>query len=271
VTLMKEKLYKILENGMSCHGGDLVWDLPNGKPGKWHEISGDIVICENGIHLTNRPSAWFTWNCEIYEAEYEGEIRWDRNSYKCVVGKARLLKKIEPPQWWTLTHQFVERDIPSVNWLKPDLKPRKEWKLFKGTTWDVARNAASNVAWDAARNAARNVAWDAARNVAWDAARNVAWDAARNAVGDAARNAASNAAGDATWDVVGNAVGNAVGDAPWDAVGDASLMVYRIITEDLKIDKKYVKHINKRWEVWEKGYALLCDVNGVLYVYAKED
>ena len=26
-----------------------------------------------------------------------------------------------------------------------------------------------------------------------------------------------------------------------------------------------------RWRVWQKGYALLCDINGVLYVYAAEN
>jgi hypothetical protein len=86
------------------------------------------------------------------------------------------------------------------------------------------------ITWDAARAAARAAAWDAAgdaRAAAWDAA----WGAARAAA----------------W--------------------DAALMARYVICTDLKIDPKHIKHVNDRWEVWKRGYALLCDINGVLYVY----
>jgi hypothetical protein len=248
------KLYKILEGNKSCHGGDLEWSLPDGKPGNWHEITGDLSMCSKGIHLTDKPARWFKWNCSIYEAEYEGEILWDKNESKCCVRKARLLKRVEPPKWWMRTHQFVERDIPSVLWLKPDLKPRKEWKLFKAQTWAAARAAA--------RAAAGAAAWDAA----WDAA----WAAARAAAGAAAGAAPQDAAWDAARDAAGAAAGSAAGAAAWDAAWDARLMSYINVCEGLKIDKKHIDHINARWEVWQKGYALLCDVKGVLYVYCKE-
>jgi hypothetical protein len=81
--------------------------------------------------------------------------------------------------------------------------------------------------WAAAGAAARAAAWDAARAAAGD----VAWDAARAA----ARAAACKAQ-------------------------------YAVCT-GLKIDPKHIKHIEDRWEVWKRGYGLLCDVNGVLYVY----
>lgn len=185
------KLYKILENGKSCHGGSLEWSLPNGHPSDWQEIKGNLSMCSNGIHLTDKPSKWFRWNCSIFEAEYKGEILWDKNESKCCVRKARLLKLINPPTWWISTHEFVERDIPSIQWLKPDFKPKKEWKLFKAQ------------------------------------------------------------AGAAAW--------------------DAQLMARIKVCEDLKLDKKYIDHANARWEVWQKGYALYCDVNDVLYVYQKEE
>jgi hypothetical protein len=86
----------------------------------------------------------------------------------------------------------------------------------------------------------------AARNAAWAAARAAAWDAA--------------------WD----AAGNAARDAAWDAARDAQLKAMSIICTGLKIDPKHIKHINDRWEVWKRGYALLCDVDGVFYVYGKE-
>jgi hypothetical protein len=43
-----------------------------------------------------------------------------------------------------------------------------------------------------------------------------------------------------------------------------------LMTSDLKFkDKaKHLKHVLARWEVWQKGYGLFCDVDGVLYMYA---
>ena len=109
---------------------------------------------------------------------------------------------------------FIGKEIPSVPFFKPDGKPKKEWRIFYGESWDAAM--------DAARDAAR----------------------------DAASGAARDAASDAAW--------------------DAALFSEYIITADLKFkDKeKHLKHVKARWEVWQKGYGLICDVDGVLYVYA---
>ena len=89
--------------------------------------------------------------------------------------------------------------------------------------------------WAAARAAALAAAWDAALDAARDAALDVAWGAAR------------------------------------DVALDAALCSYYILTSDLKVkDKeKHLKHVKARWEVWQKGYGLLCDFKGVLYVYCK--
>jgi hypothetical protein len=77
-----------------------------------------------------------------------------------------------------------------------------------------------------------------------------------------------------TWDAAWAAAGDAAGGAAWDAARaardaarDAALMARYVICADLKIDSKHIKHVNDRWEVWKRGYALLCDINGVLYVY----
>jgi hypothetical protein len=76
--------------------------------------------------------------------------------------------------------------------------------------------------------------------------------AARDAAGAAAQAAAADAAGDATWDVA----------------GDAEVLSQCIIVAD-RLDLKHMKHARARWDVWQRGYGLLCDVNGVLYVYKK--
>jgi len=114
-------------------------------------------------------------------------------------------------------------------------------------------------AWAAARDAARDAAWAAARAAAWAAA----WDAARAA----ARAAAWDAARDAAWD----AVRDAARDAAWDAAGAAEL--YVLVKLAPSIEPKHLAHAEARTEVWRRGYALRCDVNGKLCVYGvkKED
>jgi hypothetical protein len=50
-------------------------------------------------------------------------------------------------------------------------------------------------------------------------------------------------------------------DAAWAAAG--------IICGDL-IAATHKRHFAARRDVWRKGYCLLCDVDGVLYVYARK-
>jgi hypothetical protein len=64
------------------------------------------------------------------------------------------------------------------------------------------------------------------------------------------------------------AAGAAARDAAGAAARDAGLKAQSIICTGLKIEPKHIKHINERWDVWKRGYALLCDVNGKLFVYA---
>ncbi|MBK9272828.1 MAG: hypothetical protein IPM48_14680 [Saprospiraceae bacterium] len=65
-----DKLYKILVDGRSCHGGDLKWSLPTKKgnkwiPGEWHEVKGDLKICERGLHLTKKPLCGTGWDAKL--------------------------------------------------------------------------------------------------------------------------------------------------------------------------------------------------------------
>jgi hypothetical protein len=83
--------------------------------------------------------------------------------------------------------------------------------------------------------------------------------AARAAAWDAARDAARAAAWDAAW------------AAAWDAARAAALVVStEHVCAGLPLEDRHREHARARWRVWEKGYALLGDVDGVLYVYAKE-
>ena len=250
-------LYKVLIDGKSCHGGNLEWSLsalqPDGSylPGNWHEVEGEISVCNNGLHLTTNPwGVWMKWTATVYEAEGDGDS--DTSEDKTAFRRARLLRPAPVPDWWTAAHEFVS-NLSEINWLKPDGNPDPSWRLFTASTWAAARNAAWNAAGDAARNAAGNAAGAAAGNAAGDAARNAAGNAARNAAGDAARDAA----------------GAAARDAAGDAARDARLYITtQIIARDLDIAPEHRAHVEARWNAWRKGSAVLCDVDGVLYVYA---
>jgi hypothetical protein len=61
---------------------------------------------------------------------------------------------------------------------------------------------------------------------------------------------------------------DAARDAARNAAGDAALLSRCIVVAD-KLDPKFMKHARARWAVWKSGYGLVCDVNGVLYVYRK--
>ena len=201
-----DKLYKVLVDGKSCHGGSMEWSLPKkvkGKwvAGKWQEHKGDIKICDSGLHLTKERFDWYKWGCTVYEAEAKNIVEWEGN--KCVAKSVRLIKEVPHPKWWTDCEGWVAT-LKDIAWLKPDGKPNKEWELFE------------------TRAAARDAAWDAD------------------------------------------------GDAAWDAAWDAALYAQVIfICDGLKLQDSHKVHIKKRMEVWQKGYGLYCEINGVLYCYKK--
>ena len=170
---------------------------------------------------------------------------------------------------------FIFKEIPEVPFFKPDGKPKEEWKMFYARTWNIARGAAwfaaeveghgeaYNAAWNAARDASRG----AARGAAWGKARDAAWSAAWDAAQKVAWRRAGDAALDASWDAAQKVAWRRAGDA----ARDADLYTYYILTSDLKVKdlEKHLNHVKARWEVWQKGYGLLYDVDGVLYVYSK--
>jgi hypothetical protein len=156
-------------------------------------------------------------------------------------------------QWFFDAMDFVAT-IEDTPWFGVKRKPLKTWRVFD------SRAAARDAAWAAAGAAARDAAWAAAQDAAGDAARDAARDAAVDAAWAAARAAAGASAGDAARD----AAWAAAGDAAW----AAALLARCLVVAD-KLDKKYMDHAVARWNVWKYGYGLLCDIDGVLYVYRK--
>ena len=278
-------------------------------PGGWHKMQGLLSMCGRGLHLTTKPERWWKPGCAFYAAEGRGKIQEDAS--KILFRSARLLSLAKKPARLEKTEGLILDipQTPFFRPDRKPLKHWKlfegnswyaawdaAWDAARNSAWDAARNSAWDAAWDAARNsagdAARNSARDAARDAAWDAYRNSAWDAAWDASRNAARNAARNSAWDAAWDASRNSAWNSAWNAAWDAsrnsawnsAWDASRNSARdsardaylyVVTEGIcsgiKLPRKHLSHARARWQVWQKGYALLCDVNGVLYVYAKRE
>ena len=166
-------------------------------------------------------------------------------------------------KYWELVEEFLEEIRTADYWLKPDGQPLKEWELFEADTLQEARNAAEKAVevgdWNAKWNAKWSAAFDATENATDDAARTAALDAAEDAADDAARSAAFDAADGAAFDA-------AISDG---ATSDVALFACMLVCYDLDVDFKHKEYCNRIMEVWRKGYCLLCDVDGVLYVYAK--
>ena len=100
-----QTIYKVTgPNGESCHGGSMGWALPtqhddgSWTPGEWMSVTGDLILCQNALHLTDQPAAWYQEGTVCWRAEYRGEtvgeLTGDSES-KIGVREARLLAPVE--------------------------------------------------------------------------------------------------------------------------------------------------------------------------------
>ena len=177
---MTDTLYKVLgTNGSAYHGGTLAWPLPNGKPGRWVKVEGELVPCRNGLHLCtiDQLLAWLGPTIWVAEA---GRERIEQKD-KIVARRARLVAATE---WNERTARLFACDC-AERALKRERKAGREpdersWEAIRvarlfanGETGYAARDAARDAAWAAARAAARAAAWDAARDAErrWQAER----------------------------------------------------------------------------------------------------
>ncbi len=238
-------LFKILVDGKSAHGGDLVWSLPtdNGDgthaPGDWHRVEGTIQACKRGLHFTREPERWLKVGCAAYEAEGRGDA--DAVGDKTAYAEGRLLRPAAEaiPAYWRAAEAFVRDEIPAVPWFRPDGNPDPAWNLFLaplGAAHGAAYDAAYGASYDAACDAARVAAYDAAYGAARGAARVAAYDAAYGAAYDAARVA-------------------------------ALFVVVEIVCADLPLEQRHRDHVRARWSAWRNGYGVAADVGGVLFCY----
>jgi hypothetical protein len=254
--------FKVLVAGVGSASG-ATWSLPgDDAPGEWMTVDGPLVMCQNGLHVTDWQGVWQHWitfDADVYRVEVAGDVIGDITSdgRKIATSRARLISKMHDalPPWWIIAQQFVA-ELPTYNWLKPDGNPDPSWQLFptRAAAW-YATGSAARVA---AREAAGSAAGSAAREAAGSAAGSAAWSAAWDAAGDAALSAA----GDATWVAVREAVWATARDAAKDATTHA-----RVLIASDRMNQAYIEHTTARMDVWRKGYGLFRYVDGDLYVY----
>lgn len=160
------KAYKVLDaNRCSCHGGSGEWVV-----GEWREVGGDLVPCNNGLHLCKDVRQLVEWlGPTIWEAEHDGECV-DAGD-KIVVRRARIVRQLP---WTDRTARLfacdcAERVLPIYERECPgDNRPRRAVDVARlyaeGKATDEELAAASAAASDAARAAASDAAWAAARD-----------------------------------------------------------------------------------------------------------
>lgn len=198
------EMFKVLNADLTAyHGGaDPAWE-----PGVWREVEGQLIPCENGLHLctlTQLPE-WLGPAVWVAEAEGEGVGRED----KWVVRKARIT---EPTLWDEQRARLFACDCATrALHHAGETNPRFEASVT------MARRYAYGEATRGDLEAARRAADAAAKGVAWDAATDTvksatkmhpAWRAARTAARGAkavARDAAGSSAeaGAGAWGAEG--------------------------------------------------------------------
>ena len=161
----KQKFYKILVNGKSCHGGSAKW-----KPGKWMpKLNGDIP-CQDGMYHLCREEDLAQWldkdNAEVWEAEISGPFTI-HDDCKVACNEARITKKVgvmTDRAYRLFAADCAEYALQFIEEPFKDIIPTLECCIY------VMRCYAENEATEEERSAARSAAWSAA----WSAAESAA-------------------------------------------------------------------------------------------------
>jgi len=192
------ELYKVTgEDGSAFHGGYGKW-----TKNRWRSVRGNLVPCENGLHLCRRQDLTMWLGPVIWRAEVDGEVI-EAND-KVVARKARVVERLDT---WNeriarlFAADCAEHVLPIFEKAYPtDDRPRRAIEAARAyangsidaVSLTVASDAASDAAWAAARTAAKTAA--AAWYAAWAAATTAAGAVVAAAVVDTARYAARYAA-----------------------------------------------------------------------------
>ncbi len=176
---LHDSYFKVLDKNGTGQYTDFRWPLPNGAMGEWVEVEGELVVCQNGLHLCRSTDLVYWLGPQIFIAESSGEILESDN--KTVHRRARLVRRLDT---WNehaarlFAADCAERVLHIFEQRRPnDTRPREAINAARA----FARGEIDNAARAAARAAAGAAAWAAAGDAAGDAARAAAWAAAEAA------------------------------------------------------------------------------------------
>jgi len=184
--------------------------LRDGSPippnGEWLEFTGDVIICQSGLHASRDPfdALQYAPGTTLCRVEVDGIV--GEQSDKLVARRRRIIARADAApmlryfarmQALTCVDQWAAPDIV-CEWLMTGDESIKS--AARDVAYSAACSAAQSAAYSAARDAALSAVESAARNAAYSAAWSAAYSAARYAAGAAARGATGGAAGAAAWD-----------------------------------------------------------------------
>ncbi len=191
--------------------------------------------------------------------------------------------------------------VATIRWFQPDGKPNLEWKIFYAPTLEEAKRKAifeaehssGNTLWLSGTNGLGN-AWNLEYWETHETLLNIARSKGRAEASKEAKDLLQNTVIDIVmrkarleiWHEIKDKVmpEGTVREKPvalesminltakaitLDVAAAAKLMARSIVLQDLNylFKETHTNHAKKRMEVWEKGYCLAADINGVLYVY----
>ena len=221
-----EVFYKVLGlRGKAMNGGRGRWPLPHDdQPGKWVEVAGPLVACQNGLHVCRLDWLILWLGPTIWRVEIDGE-RIEQPD-KIIARRGRLLDRCD---WWNKKSARLFAVACARRALEREQQAGREPDIRSWNALTVATAHANGLSTKAQLAAAEDAARDAWAARAAGATRDAAW-----AAWAAARDAAWTAAGDAAW------AARATTRAAWAATRDAAWAAERQwqITELKKLAEK---------------------------------
>jgi hypothetical protein len=141
--------------------------------GAWLEVSGNIILCQHGLHASLKPNDALKHapgpilclvECDGVIVQETDKLACSRRRIVARMDATEMLRYYARMQALSCVHLWPAPDVVLDYLMTGDESTR-------AAAWDAARAAAWDAAWAAARAAAWDAAWDAARDAAWAAAR----------------------------------------------------------------------------------------------------
>ena len=182
---------------------------------------------------------------------------------------------------------FIELQLPKISFFRPDKNPKKDWKIFYGSDWDSAMDGTLQIIYSKYPKLEDEDLLDQHRAglEMWELKMDAILDGItheevlikhNNNILNQISNPTKAKKEFESWLKIPE---NVVRLEIWNEITKiAREKGNKDIAQCARLYAKYIaignqnrnfKYIKDTWEIWQKGYGLLCDFGGVFYVYAK--